>query len=98
MNPMLGRLLDFDPKMGEQWEKADKILEEIHWDFSKLTAENIRFFKLEFDPIGRKRPLENEIDKLPTWALKFEILEVYPGNVYDDTALSQIYFDGIDVH
>jgi len=234
MNPTLGRLLDFDPKMGEQWEKADKILEEIHWDFSKLTDDNLKFFKqihynkhehevapgyydaigsgcswycgggtesisassylksnnptityvpqnahdlsfktawvegvdgygigesityyfkqsapritkiiiangyvkspkawmdnsrvkkmmmylddkpfailnledcrneqiFEFDPIGRKRPLENknEIDKLPAWTLKFEILEVYQGDLYDDTALSQIYFDGIDVH
>lgn len=30
--------------------------------------------------------------------LKFEILEVYKGDKYDDTALTEIYFDGIDVH
>jgi len=30
--------------------------------------------------------------------LKFEILEVYPGDKYDDTAITEIYFDGIDVH
>ena len=233
--PQLGRLLDFDPKIGEQWEKADKIMEDIKWDFSKLTADNKKFFKqinykyeseveqgyydaigggcswycgggpdsisassylqsnsstinylpenahdlsfktawvegikgygigqyvvyyfrrtapritkiiiangyvkshktwlensrvkklklyidnkpfailnledsrreqiFEFEPIGRKRPIENadweEVDKLPKWTLKFEILEVYPGEKYDETAISEIYFDGLDVH
>ena len=32
------------------------------------------------------------------WTLKFEILEVWPGTKYKDTAISDIYFDGIDVH
>ena len=235
MYPKLGRLLDFDPKIGEQWEQADKIIKDIKWDFSKLTAENKKFFKqinynyenevgpgyydaiggscswycgggpdsisassylksnsatinylpknahdlsfktawvegvkgqgigeyityhfrqtapritkiiiangyvkshktwlensrvkklklyidnkpfailnledsrreqiFEFEPIGRKRPIENgkwkELDKLPKWTLKFEILEVYPGEKYEETAISEIYFDGIDVH
>ncbi len=30
--------------------------------------------------------------------LKFEILEVYKGQKYNDTAITEIYFDGIDVH
>ncbi|MGB4774575.1 MAG: hypothetical protein WBP45_05355 [Daejeonella sp.] len=30
--------------------------------------------------------------------LKFEILEVYKGEKYNDTAITEIYFDGIDVH
>jgi hypothetical protein len=30
--------------------------------------------------------------------LKFEVLEVYRGDKYDDTAITEIYFDGIDVH
>lgn len=33
-----------------------------------------------------------------TWTLTFEILEVYPGEKYQDTAISDLYFDGIDVH
>ena len=33
-----------------------------------------------------------------TWTLSFEILEVYPGEKYQDTAISDLYFDGIDVH
>lgn len=31
-------------------------------------------------------------------ALKFEILEVYKGEKYDDTVISELYFDGLDVH
>ncbi|MBR5068237.1 MAG: hypothetical protein IKX25_02450 [Bacteroidales bacterium] len=30
--------------------------------------------------------------------IRFTILEVYPGTKYDDTAITEIYFDGIDVH
>lgn len=30
--------------------------------------------------------------------IRFDILEVYPGTKYNDTAISEIYFDGIDVH
>jgi len=30
--------------------------------------------------------------------LKFEILEVYKGTKYDDTVITEIYFDGIGVH
>ncbi len=34
----------------------------------------------------------------PSWTLKFEIKEVYPGKKYADTAITELYFDGIDVH
>ena len=40
-------------------------------------------------------PNGKESDK---WTLKFEILEIYPGDKYQDTEISDIYFDGIDVH
>ncbi|MBO7496931.1 MAG: hypothetical protein J6T98_10285 [Salinivirgaceae bacterium] len=39
-------------------------------------------------------PLTNSVE----WTMKFEILEVYKGDKYDDTALSEIYFSGLDVH
>ena len=32
------------------------------------------------------------------WKLRFEILEVYEGEKYEDTVISELYFDGIDVH
>jgi hypothetical protein len=58
-----------------------------------------------FEPIGRSRNErgslgENEelLMKMPRWTLKFEILEVYKGEKYDDTAISEIYFNGLDVH
>ncbi len=50
------------------------------------------------------KPIGNGEDKYdlpkdaPGWTLKFEIVEVYPGKKYDDTVISEIYFDGIDVH
>lgn len=37
-------------------------------------------------------------ENAPAWSLKFEILEVYKGDKYDDTVISEIYFNGIDVH
>ena len=234
MYPKIGRSLNFDPKIGDQLEKAYKILDDIEWDFSKLTAENKKFFKqigfdyendeegqyydvlgpgdswyngdgpdsisassylkskdstinylpqnandlsfktawsegvkgygvgeylvyyfkplaprittvivangyvksekafrensrvkklkmyvrdkpvailnlkdcrceqiFEFEPIGRWKEYRNldwkEVEKLPDWTMKFEILEVYPGDKYDDTVISEIYFDGLDV-
>lgn len=30
--------------------------------------------------------------------LRFEIAEIYKGDTYNDTAITEIYFDGIDVH
>ena len=37
-------------------------------------------------------------DSAPAWSIKFEILEVYPGKKYEDTAITEIYFDVIDFH
>nr|WP_319398765.1 hypothetical protein [uncultured Carboxylicivirga sp.] len=34
----------------------------------------------------------------PDWTIKFEIEDVYKGDKYDDTVISEIYFDGVDVH
>ena len=36
--------------------------------------------------------------KVPDWNIKFEILEVYPGEKYTDTVITELFFDGIDVH
>lgn len=32
------------------------------------------------------------------WTVKFEIAEVYEGTKYDDVVISEIFFDGLDVH
>ncbi|UII33852.1 hypothetical protein LVD17_08495 [Fulvivirga ulvae] len=53
----------------------------------------------KFKPISYEDRSDTEILKLKElWKLKFEILEVYKGKKYDDTAIAEIYFDGIDVH
>ena len=33
-------------------------------------------------------------DSMPDWTLKFEILDVYPGDKYDDTVITELFFDG----
>lgn len=53
---------------------------------------------IKVKPIGNGDEKYDFPDDTPGWTLKFEILEVYPGNKYDDTVISEIYFDGIDVH
>lgn len=51
------------------------------------------------DPIGNsKREDFNKLKTLPPWTIKFEILDVYKGAQYDDVAITEIYFDGLDVH
>jgi hypothetical protein len=53
----------------------------------------------EFEPIGNSNRANLEALKhMPAWNLKFEILEVYKGTKYDDVAIAEIYFSGMDVH
>jgi hypothetical protein len=53
----------------------------------------------KFDPIGYgDREDWEKLQSRPWWTMKFEIMEVYKGEKYDDTAITEIYFDGIDVH
>ncbi len=47
------------------------------------------------DPVGY--PPNNREGK-PEWTLKFEIMEVYKGEQYDDVVIAEIFFDGLDVH
>lgn len=39
-----------------------------------------------------------DVENHPEWSLKFEVLEVYPGLKHQSTALTELYFDGVDVH
>ena len=61
--------------------------------YAILELENSRTLQC-FD-VGVLGPHE---EKAPNWTLRFEILEVYPGEKYTDTVISELYFDGIDVH
>ena len=53
----------------------------------------------EVEPIGNanRKNLE-ELRTKPNWTLTFEITEVYKGEKYADTAITEIYFDGIDMY
>jgi hypothetical protein len=51
------------------------------------------------DTLGNSERENFEALKLkPRWNIKFEILEVYEGKKYNDLVITEIYFDGIDVH
>jgi len=51
----------------------------------------------EVGEIGWKRQ-EGTSPGVEPIRIRFTILEVYPGTKYEDTAISEIYFNGIDVH
>ena len=52
-----------------------------------------------FAPIGNSdRKNWEKLKSKPWWTMKFEIMDVYKGDKYDETAITEIYFDGIDVH
>ncbi len=65
-----------------------------------LSLQDIRgsqSFKIE--PIGNSdRKNWDMLKTKPDWTLKFEILDIYKGLKYDDVVISEIYFDGLDVH
>ena len=63
--------------------------------FAILNLEDRRCEQIfEFPPIGKHSTKDNDKSE---WTMKFEILEVYPGDKDDDTAISEIYFNGLDV-
>lgn len=68
--------------------------------YAILSLEDARanqHFKIE--PIGNSDRADfNKLKTLPAWTIKFEIMDVYKGAQYDDVAITEIYFDGLDVH
>lgn len=56
----------------------------------------VQVFKLP-DMFGYS-PIMKTQSGLPDWKVKFEIVEVYKGTKFNDTVISEIFFDGIDVH
>lgn len=47
--------------------------------------------RFKFEPLGHRKDGKDLY-------IRFEILAVYPGAKYEDVAITEIYFDGIDVH
>jgi len=65
--------------------------------YAILNLEDKRAIQVfDFDPIGH--PKRNEQGGASNWTMKFEIMEIYPGDKYDDMVISEIFFNGIDVH
>lgn len=57
----------------------------------------VQNFKIE--PIGNSNRKDFEkLKEQDPWSIKFEILEVYKGAKYADVAITEIFFDGLDVH
>lgn len=61
--------------------------------YATLELEDSR--SLQWFDIGE---VGRENDDACAWTLKFEILEVYPGTRYEDTIISELYFDGVHTH
>jgi hypothetical protein len=61
-----------------------------------LDSRSVQSF--EFPPLGNSPENWDNLTNAPAWKLKFEIIEVFPGKKFKDTAISEIFFDGLDVH
>lgn len=54
--------------------------------------------RFDVEPIGNSNRDDYDLLRAsPQWSLKFEIMEVYKGKKYDDVAITEIYFDGLDI-
>jgi hypothetical protein len=91
-------------KSQSAWEKNSRVKQlKMYLDEKPYAILNLKDIRAEqsfdVDTIGNSD--RENLDKLrakPEWTIKFEILDVYKGSKYDDVVISEIYFDGIDVH
>jgi len=91
-------------KSKKAWEDNSRVKKlKMYLDdipYAILNLEDIRgiqSFKVEPIGNGNRQEYASLKDK-PDWTIKFEILEAYQGLKYDDVVISEIYFDGLDVH
>jgi hypothetical protein len=91
-------------KSKSAWENNSRVKKlKVYIDdkpYAILNLKDIRGSQsFKVDPIGNSDRTDWDLLKMkPDWTLKFEILDVYKGLKYDDVVISEIYFDGIDVH
>ncbi|MEM6726249.1 MAG: hypothetical protein AAF598_19565, partial [Bacteroidota bacterium] len=70
---------------------------ELYAFLNLADSRQLQTFKVE--PIGHgDREDYEKLCSLPEWTMTFEITAVYPGEKYEDTAITEIFFDGIDVN
>jgi hypothetical protein len=91
-------------KSDKSWRENSRVKKlKLYIDDKPFAILNLQDTKNEqifgFSPIGNGD--RDDFKKLkvgPWWTMKFEIMDVYKGDKYDDTVITEIYFDGIDVH
>ncbi|MFY0608619.1 MAG: hypothetical protein JXR10_18015 [Cyclobacteriaceae bacterium] len=68
--------------------------------FAFLNLQDVRAEQhFSIPPIGNRGGSTNKrLGPKDDWTIKFEIAEVYKGTKYDDVVISEIFFDGLDVH
>lgn len=91
-------ILNGNVQSEELWRKNGRVkkLKLYHNDkpYAVLNLEDSRSLQFfEIDTVGYDEQMGGEM-----WSLKFEIMEVYPGSESHNTMMSEIFFDGIDVH
>ena len=91
-------------KTDKTWKENSRVKQlKMYIDDKPYAILNLKDTKAEqhfkVEPIGiSDRDDLDKLKEMPIWTMKFEIMEVYHGDKYDDTAITEIYFDGIDVH
>ena len=93
------KILNGYVKSAQEWQEYARIkqLKLYHNNKPLATLELEDSRSLQWFDIGLLGN-EPQAKVRPDWTLKFEILEVYPGKKYEEVAISELYFDGIDVH
>ncbi|NJC27310.1 NADase-type glycan-binding domain-containing protein [Neolewinella antarctica] len=92
-------------KSAEAWQDNSRVKQlKLYVDNQPYALLNLEDSRREqsftVEPIGTgDREDWAAMENLPDWTLTFEIMSVYPGEKYpDDTAITELYFDGLDVH
>lgn len=91
-------------KSDEAWRENSRVKKlKMYLDNKPYAILHLKDTKKEqhfkFEPLGYSdRGDWEQLQTKAWWTIRFEIQEVYKGEKYDDTAITEIYFDGIDVH
>jgi hypothetical protein len=91
-------------KSDKAWRENSRVKKlKVYLDNKPFAILNLQDVKNEqmftVDPIGYSDRADFKLLKTkPWWTMKFEIMDVYRGDKHDDTAITEVYFDGIDVH
>jgi len=77
--------------------KANSRIKEL-----RLTVNETPYATLKLEDVSAQQSFELGVieppDSTKPLVLRFTILSVYPGTKYSDTALTELYFDGVGVH